>query len=284
MAPMPAVKTVAELYPPRCVPEWWKFLLAVATTDRDDSGNFVLHRALTVAERKALQDRAAVLAPWFESGKSGKIMAAIVNMLVGFGGKSLSIEEARIVATQYTVTMSDLPLFAIERACIRFSNGEVRAEEVGAKHIDRTFPPSTAQLHIVAKEIARPFGEERTRIYMTLNGSPPKREPDPAEKKAIGEKLNGFAEEMRRTVAEEEDAKLVEARTRASAESKAHSRKMILREYEHRGLEPVSDANGNPHSISLLLSVGWRIEEMDGRNVLIKPVLSKREPQRTEGT
>jgi hypothetical protein len=56
-------------------------------------------------------------------------------------------------------------------------------------------------------------------------------------------------------------------------------RAIMLAEYQRFGLTPMSD---NPCSLSLLLKLGWTIEQVGDKNVLVRPPLQKTRKQRED--
>lgn len=83
-------------------------------------------------------------------------------------------------------------------------------------------------------------------------------------------------QETARVTAEREQQWLAqEAAIRASAQAwmKEANRRYLLREYQVHGLEPVyaDKAKTIMLSLSMLLAMGWKIEEIEGVKVLTKP-------------
>jgi hypothetical protein len=279
MPPMPALRTTTELYPPQRHPDYWSWLCALATLDRDENGNFVLERSLQPHERQKLMERSATLRPWITAAKPSQIAPVIGQMMISFGRKP-DDEEAKVIATQYVSALLDLPLWCIQRACTRFASAEVSAEEVGAKKpIDYTYPPTTAQLRMIAKKLLQPVAEETTRIWMTVRGAV-RLEVTEEQHRQTGEKMKEFVDNrMRRMEAEEN-----EERARRRAQNQDSNRTMILRQYEAAGVEPHYSGDGNLQSLSLLLSVGWTIEKGKKGANLVRPPPAARSSRVTEGT
>jgi hypothetical protein len=263
---MPAVRTTGELYPATTSVEMHQFMSAVITGERDDRYNAILRRALTPAERQALTKRAGEIAPLLERAQYRKSAKIISEMLAGFGSSRASEDEAEVVAAQYAAALAGHPLWAIERACGRFSRGEVDADEVGAKHLDRAFAPSTAQLAMIAKKIVKPFEDDLIRIKMICGGTVVPEEISPEERERVGKKVAAFAAERRR---EEDSAD--EERRQSTQRSLENTRNLVLAEYRQAGIAPVYSDNGTLCSISLYRSLGYTIEEIDGRRALVAP-------------
>lgn len=80
----------------------------------------------------------------------------------------------------------------------------------------------------------------------------------------------------------QEAARDVATKARVDAEAQENNRRMILREYEARGLAP---RPGTLVSLALLLRMGWRIEEgPDHEAVLVAPPAPEKYVARGECT
>lgn len=251
------------------MPDFWTFLLSLTAGERDENGNFVLRRALTPAERDQLQTRARQLAPWLQPARRVEIAEAVRAMALGFGASG-TVNDAKAIAGQYVEALSDLPAWAIIRACQRFRDGTVTAAELGQRSIDHSFRPTTAQLRKVAIELVRPFGEESTRIFMTIRGTT-ERVAGPEERERVAKGFAEFQQRMRASV----ESNRLDARRQAMerlAETDPQNRSAILEQYQAAGVAPVKDGAGNLVSLALLLRSGWRIEDTPiGERVLVRP-------------
>lgn len=270
---MPAVKTTSELYPPRAAPEVSALVKTIVTFRPSSSDLPVeLARALSVPEREALSARAGVVARWLRPGRQAEIARSVSGMLLGFG-RSMSVEEAMEVAAQWAHTLRDLPEWAVERACMRFARGEVRAAELGVERLDVGFAPSTAQLHRVAAAISADLENERQKIDEVLRGTASLGAPAPARRAnaAVGAKLT----EHLRMKAEARDAEQVERQLRIEAESDQRRREEFARAertYRDAGLEPPVWKPGDvPVTLQMKLRFGWTTEEVEGRRTLLSP-------------
>lgn len=264
---MTAVAKTTELYP---IPESnaaLALISEVATTELDPMWNYVLRRALTTVDRQILSKRLGEIAPHLGPARYAKVAQAVLSCLVGFASKNTSDEDAEVIAAQYATMLAGLPLWAIQRACGRFGRGEVEASEVGAKHLDRAFPPSSAQLRMIAEKIVRPFDNEARRIDKALKGTVMKTVVGPAERERVSAKLEGLAGEFKLKAME------TESEARAVAERKVFERtqRAVISEYQAAGVEPVVDGSGMVTSLSLLKSLGWTVEEIGNKTVLVAP-------------
>jgi len=253
--------------------------LATLTGERDKDRNPVVRRALSTEEKTALATRSKELDPFADPGTPKKKGEEITAMLMGFGGASLSIDEARLTAVQYARTCQDLPLWAVARACGRFSRGEVRPEEVGQEgKLNLNFRPTTAQLYVVAAAIAKPVMEERYRIGAALRAVAllPKRQLSPEEQAAEAAAIEASRAAYVKQAAAFEEAITAE-RTGRQIEAVRRARDMtaehIARDYRAAGLDvPPWQGDMPPASLSLMLSLGWTItEDPHGKKILIAP-------------
>lgn len=206
----------------------------------------------------------------------------VLPMFIGFGSKNTTEEESALISMQYSYALGDLPIWAVKRACDRFSNGNVKPEEIQAKRIDPAFPPSTAQLHIIAREIARPTAAEFAQIGAILSGEPERAEQTPAEREATASLIAELHEETRVAMARahleetEADSRATERRTAEAAQRRLDDR---MAEYVNAGLEPPKPGpGGHITSLSMMLHVGWTIQKIGHTNVLVAPPKEVREP------
>lgn len=81
------------------------------------------------------------------------------------------------------------------------------------------------------------------------------------------------AREALRKVSDHDAALAAQLKARMDERAKETNRRQVLGEYQAAGVEPLQvDGSGRPTAtLSLLLSVGWKIENISGKNVLIAP-------------
>lgn len=229
--------------------------------------NNVLPRHLTVAEEQTLRERARQLSQWGDAASPAEIKSAISRCFLGLGGEKLPPAQAEMMMAQYVTVLSGMTLWAIERACLRFASGEVKAEDVGAKRLESALRPNSAHLRIMAGIISESFNKERTDITKVLAAFPPKYEPTEEER----------AEGLARTQAWQVQRHGVEAkkapvpghakRTLDDINKRHHDR--IIQEYLAAGLPAPTAAI--PTSLPMLLEMGWSIVEQHGEKQLVKP-------------
>lgn len=249
--------SLAELYPlahDRAVSDTLRVLL---TADRDARGRRVLLAQPSEEQRHMLARRLGLLSAHLRPAKRGEIARAVSEMLSGFGSSRANEKEAMTVVAQYCAVLQAMPLWAIRRACGRFSRGEVGPDEIDGK-IDRAFAPSTAQLHAVAGKIVHDFRQEEMDIRDTQRGV--------IEHKLTGEGLKRMQRATsswldrsdpaaKAQVEALEDAQRV-ALEKVAIDAQEATHRAIMREYERLGLPPRYGGDGLPISPSLLKALG----------------------------
>lgn len=266
--------TVPELYPPE-QPEGIAALFDLATAKKNKDGRYILFRAATQMERAALMNRRDVLAKWIEGAARSTLVASCMKMLVSFKLKATE-HEMQIKAGQYAVALKDLPGWSVERACNRFVTGDVKTEEIDAKKIDHSSPPSISNIYKVARALVIPVLQEQAKIIAVIRGVVVQPELSSEERQrrgaAISASNDSFQERMSSGRLDEViDDRVVAERNRRIAASQLQVR---IREYRDARLEPpeVPD-HGIIASLPMMLKGGWTIMEMaDGRNALVAPL------------
>ena len=112
---------------------------------------------------------------------------------------------------------------------------------------------------------------ERVRRQAGMSNRPRSEFPDEEEESAVAARVAKSNEEFKARMAEldrQELAQHQEAEERHTARRREIDRRMILAEYARLGLSPPGDTLV---SLPLLIKLGWRIEEIDGKNVLVRP-------------
>lgn len=268
-----AVRTSAELYPPKCDEAITRLADEIVAFRPAGGGPVELRRALSADERGALTTRANVIDRWLEPGRQSDIATSVSQMMLGFGGRNASVEDTMEIATQWAHALRDLPGWAVARACLRFGRGEVRAAELGIERLDVGFSPSTAQVHRIAKVIAADAENERARLGAVLKGVVPTSAPaKPMHVDRPG--MNAIDAHVldAKEAAELRDDERFDKQKREAPEIERKANQARADEYRRAGLEPPEAQHGLIVSLSLKLSMGWRIEE-DGRGnrVLLSP-------------
>ncbi len=265
--PMAPVRTVAELYPPS--PEGDLRGLEAFLGASKEHGRVVLPRSIRPEEKQKLEDRRNVLGRWLLPGAANKIALMISKMLMGFGGGTVSESEAMALTVQYVDMVKDLPRFAVERACIRFATGQVRADEIGEKTLSLSWRPSTAQLYRVAADIARVTTDEYALVCGILAAKPPTAPQTPEERQKLNSSIDEWREQLAAKIVRDEEILDSKRREQALATMK-RERENRIAEYRAAGVEP-PPMGEVVISLALRLSLGWTIQEIGGQRVLVRP-------------
>lgn len=254
--------------PPPAPPQFDVFLAGLGV---QTGLGFELRRGLASAERQTLKARGAALMPYLRTADKKEIKDCIARCFQGFSFAPTA-EEAKAIAAQYILVLQDFPLWVIEQACMRFARGEVRPEEVGAKTLDLREKPTTAQLKMIAEDIAQPVSAEARRIQLVLNAPAPHQAPTAEQRARAEASIEKWRKEqgLREATATDEDR---EKWRWLAEEADAAHRKLVLRQYKAAGLEPPEERPGKALvSLPLLLSLGWRVETgPDRKPVLVQP-------------
>lgn len=259
-----AARRSPDLYPPAKTPEI-KQLIDVALVDDN-----TLRRPLRSDDRRALQDRRAMLSRWAIPATPKEIKSTVARCFLGMGGAATTPEEAQMVMAQYVTELQGLPAWAIERACSKFARGEVRPEDVGAVRIETGLRPSTAHIRIVARDLVRSMDDELRMIGKILRASDPIPESTAEDRSAVARRAEAWRK--RNGISADEPCSDVDRRA-VLDDLARRMRVRIQREYEAAGLPVPEDAPDRPvRSLSLLLSLGAEIiERPDGSRDLAIP-------------
>lgn len=267
------VSPMGQLYPPPQPKLVQNVLSVLVDGETATGGEPLLSRALTPAESTTLADRKRILDGWLASGRPNEMRIQITAMLSGFGHAALG-DDPEMTSAQYAFVCRDLPEWAVERACHKYSTGTVTPAEIGQREpINWSFPPSTAILHRLARSIVEPTEVERAKVAKILRGRTAKLPAlDKEERAAFVEKY--IAPAIRRrgiggeALEEARAARAQEALDRVKA-AEAENRRS---EYYDAGVEPPEPKGGLTPSLPLLLKMGWTIEQgPGGRNRLVGP-------------
>lgn len=273
--PMPpaVTSTRAELYPIPEDPEVRRLIFRKSRKEFDERGKMLIAAPLTADERAMIHKRMRVVAEGVTPAADRMLKNAVLELLSGMASTEREDVSAAVTVTQFVTVLRGLPYFAVKRACDRFASGMVTAEEIGGERVSRTFRPSTAQLRIVAENIARPYWDEASVGHLLLNAEVER----PMVKSAESRQR---AADFRRSFSEQVAAAEIEERNQTARDMEyleAHKfnrdRDALIEGYRARGLEPVFADPLKVHvtSIEMLLHNGWSIEEVEGRPTLMRP-------------
>lgn len=238
---------------------------------KNSDGTYELTRALTPAERRQIEARRNLLADNLAPCRPDDIFDDILEMLMGFGGADYQSEEtASAIASQHAAVMATCPVWAVKRALGRWARGEVSAAEIGEKTISRTRSPSAAQVKLVAEELARPSRQELARLNQTLRAAAIQKPPTDEQRAAAAPRIKSMLDEVRAKQAESdlaEQARAAELRASLDRKTRERNEYWIRQEYLDLGLTPPTPL----HSLSTLKSLGYTVENVGGRNILMRP-------------
>lgn len=264
MAPMPALMTIAQLYPPQAKPEVASLARSIVVArDIGGNGTWELRREITKDERSGFAARLEELDSWLAPALAKDVRREVEAMLIGWGasGKSMTPAEAVAISHQYATVLGGCPLWGVQRACQRWAGGSVAPAEVGldpAKggRIDWNFPPSAAMVNIIARETVQPWGQEAARIRKILESKPALALPEPA---GDGK---GF-QRLQEWLAERKAVEKAEQEARRKAVDPAQQHADCLRAWAAMGLAPPKVDPGKYLAMpTTYLALGWRIVEI----------------------
>lgn len=268
-----AIATADDLYPIKDDPEFVQTArLLMDNSDRDIVGHLVLSEKLAPATRQRIAKRREELERGLIVAQPRDIRAAILKLMVSYGSAQMTADEASVIVAAYVSSLSseNLPLFAIERACLRFRTGAVKPEEVGEKFFSQGYRPSSAQLCIIARKVVQPYRNEfhvanellSAQVGVVVSVSPEERE-------RAAKLLRDTAAALRTA----DSKQAMETRGRQEQHAawvQSASTRAMLEQYDALGIEPVQK-NGVVTSLALLKANGWTIQTVGDRNYLLTP-------------
>ncbi len=230
-----------------------------------DAGRDTLLRYPSNEERNKFMARMIVINTALRSisyTKHGSAMglagAAVAEMFQGFitWKPDPKVKEESI--GWYVHELRDLPLVAIERACMDVRQGRV-------PDLKPDFPPSSSRVVQLARAHAEHVNSERLIIkrILTVGELRVDHTFDPVAAERVHHGLRQLADTLGANIRREEDARIKESTDKATARNNNE----ILREYQARGIPPVYGPNGKLVSISLLRN----IEEAKERELKLPP-------------
>jgi hypothetical protein len=266
-----AVLSTSQLYPPRPPADIESLITGLPTGLKDAGGVAELGRAVTAKERTALEDREATLVKWMDTGLVAHRVKAISDMLMVCGGRPATVEEAVNIAQQYQAVIRDIPIFALYRACMMFSNGTVKADDLGQKTFDLSFPPTAPQVGIIARKLAQPLRTELAQIRKVLAGKARDNRPilSPEAARQQVQAIHDHFHAGTAAFLEEQARKRLELEKRVAGTHRDANERLRIAEYRAAGVDPPA---GSTTSLAMLLKNGWRIEQhpQEGK-ILVRP-------------
>jgi len=259
-----------EIYPPKAPDEVAALVDGIVAFKPDGGAPVELRRALAVPERSALQARKATLDRWLEAGSPQKMTMAIADMMMGFPGSNVTVEDAEVICASYAFSCREMPTWAVQRACLRFRSGQVRPSEIDEKTIGFGFRPSSAHLCKVAEALARPLRVELDRIEVVLKGTVTMQSPPRAEPAGAASAPRAYLKSLDNAERDRRD-EAVRRQVAESSEVEKRNNDARRAEYARAGLKPPEPHGGIVVSLPMMLKMGFRIEEIGGEKVLISP-------------
>lgn len=276
-----------DLYPP--ISEKESLIGFIRSISTETVSGIELKRGLATVERRSLTARRDRLMTWSTPTPSkGKIKALVANCFNALGGTSATEEEALATVELYITALEGKPQWAIERACMRFINGEVTGDEIGIRgKYDLRRPPTTAALRIITEKLVGPVAAELMLIRKVLAASPPKPQPTAEEKAKADAAITAWrAQQGIKAAAEANDTARAERRASTAKKVDDLHRERIRREYIAAGLEPPEPrADKLTPSLQLMLEMGWSIIDVPGgKRSLVAPEvqMTRREARYSE--
>lgn len=266
----------SELYPPAEPAETRALLDGLLLQERIE-GKHLIRRDITQAERAVLHQRRQRILPYIQKADYNDASQVILEMMIGFAARSETDEEAAVKTKQYCDVVAGQPLWAIKRACDRFAQGMVTAQDLGEKgRLSRTYVPSTAHLYVITSSLSRPFKIEVYRTRALLEGVFKNRRATDEGRKRVEESLarfKGSSGSETATEALRRDAERKEAARRSSAAYlKEGEEEQRVREFHAAGVDPHPTL-----TLSFLFSRGYTItDHPDGGRVLLDPPKPRR--------
>lgn len=264
---------------PGLVPDLEAARLADSFRPVHEGQHVVIDRKPTDAERAILEKRLAAINAELlpistNAAARGAAAEVIAGLLVGYGYARGDKRAAQTV-TVYVNHLETVPLFAVRAACEDVKSGRVFDTDKRTGNRVPLSPdkePSTIRLRAVAQRHVDVLKTERWRFQRVLTA---KIAPPPisdVERARVAAGFEALKDELVTRNAETNLAEQAASAAVAEADLK-RIREAILAEYRREGLEPVySDtARTEPTAISLLIALGWRIEDIKGGRVLVAP-------------
>jgi hypothetical protein len=185
----------AKLYPISIEPGITAIVQSVLLDEKSSDGKPLLSRALVPQEREILRERFGALSGALQSATRAQIVQRVTRMFMGFQGPDMTRAQATVVANQFAIVLSDLPMWAIERACLRFERGEVTSDDI-LDGVNQRRGPTTAHLHTEARSLVGHFYAEHRKVHDALKGVV-QYKPTPEERERVKAGLDGLAADLK---------------------------------------------------------------------------------------
>lgn len=229
-------------------------------------------------ERNALEHRAASLRPWLapyvQPDESDMVAEVISDMLQGYPALKGDTSPAAIARIDGMMRAVEIfPSWAIQQACASISRRGYQVQDKdGDWKTERHWPPSSADVCKVVEEMVAGRRMVLAQAEALLDAPVEEQEAPTADAKAAQvadwqAKWNAKTAVTAATL----EATVAEISGRRAAEVQERQMRRIVDEYRSKGLEPPA-FKGIPVSLSMLLRLGWTIQEDgEGKKVLVRP-------------
>ena len=248
--------------------------------DGGEPGRICAGRCLSTSA-PALKTRANLLERWLAPGQRADIRGRRrPGCCSGTSiSASVSVGDAKEVAAQWASALRDLPGWAVHRTCLRFSQGRVRASELGVERLDPGFAPSTAQVHRIATAIMAAEVAERARLEAVLNGRVTPEAPQRPALAGITAAQAHLVDRDQRAALESDER--IKRQTAEAPHVEKRNNDARIEEYRRAGLKPPEPHGGIVVSLPMMLKMGFKIAKVRGETVLVQaPENSRRETNR----
>lgn len=237
---------------------------------------------MTKPETEILETRRKLLAPWLTKASYNDTRPIISAMFLSFASRKTTQDEAAAIGMQYSYALGSLPGWAIKRACDRFATAAVQPEEIGEKRIDRSFPPSSPHIAMVAERLVQPVRLEYRRIDAILRGVAPARPLTEAERTASRAVIEAMVDDYKAQVAGGELLSQAEDTRRSAALRDSRERNLEARRAEYVAAGLPAPKGEMFMTLPLLLSAGWTIQDgPNGTRELVAPARAERSQRAT---
>jgi hypothetical protein len=239
----------------------------------DDGGRECIERLPNSAERGVLRRRAGELEKSIEGiGRAGPAYDRARQALAALLGGYSALSRADVDGTLGIMLgwLGDMPLDAIAETCRLVGTGKAMVVDPATSKpaaVGIRFPPTHVEMHILCGQFVEARRTELAQIEKVLRVA--RLAPPPVSDAERDRVRDGFAElslSLKRVEPADDERSARMERRRIEL---AH--RSVEREYAFHGLEPV-ERRGLVVSLSLLLSQGWKIVELNpGEKTLVSP-------------
>jgi hypothetical protein len=230
---------------------------------RETGGKIELRRAMTAEERRAVEQRAAdlegALAPWSE-GARPYLQECLGVMFAGFRSRRDGEADAEISVDITLSALRSFPAWAIARASSDIQQGKTK--------LDKKYAPHDVEIVGVCNTIVASHRRHLLAARDLLKAVAP---PEPDRTALPGQTTPEDWLRNRAGKPVEPVLTAEQAKERDEA-NEALRRSYVLQCYRRLGLSPPQERPDKALvTPELLLTMGWKIEEINGKRTLVAP-------------